>query len=29
MRYVSPLNALYDWDLVDYDVLKEMMTEGA
>ena len=26
MRYVSPLNALYDWDLVDYDVLREMMT---
>ena len=27
MRYVSPLNALYDWDLVDYDVLRDMMTE--
>ncbi len=28
MRYVSPLNALYDWDLVDYDVLREMMIEA-
>ena len=28
MRYVSPLNALYDWDLVDYDVLREMVTEA-